>query len=438
MRFRSIIAATAGLLAFPGIAYAQPEIVSDSGDTAWVLTASALVLMMTLPGLGLFYGGLVRAKNVLSVVMHTFVIACTVSLLWAVIGYSLVFSVDPRTGVPNPVIGYVGNLMLSNLADLRDGYTIPESTFALFQMTFAIITPALVIGAFVERVRFGWVVAFSTLWTLFVYIPVAHWMWGGGWLAGSSVGALDFAGGIVVHTTAGIAALVVAKMLGDRKGFNKSLLPPHSPALTMVGAGLLWVGWYGFNGGSALAASDDASTAILNTHLAACAAALTWIAIERIKIGKSTSVGIVTGAVAGLATITPAAGYVGPAGAMIMGLLGGTICFFAVQQVKQRFKIDDSLDVFAVHGVGGILGSLIMPVFFTSLLGGGGLGDGISLGKQLVAQGVAVVTVIVWTAIVTLICGWIVTMIIPMRVNEEAEHDGLDLTSHGERGWELD
>jgi ammonium transporter, Amt family len=438
MRFRSIIAATAGLLAFPGIAYAQPEIVSDSGDTAWVLTASALVLMMTLPGLGLFYGGLVRAKNVLSVVMHTFVIACTVSLLWAVIGYSLVFSVDPRTGVPNPVIGYVGNLMLSNLADLRDGLTIPESTFALFQMTFAIITPALMIGAFVERVRFGWVVAFSTLWTLFVYIPVAHWMWGGGWLQGSSVGALDFAGGIVVHTTAGIAALVVAKMLGDRKGFNKSLLPPHSPALTMVGAGLLWVGWYGFNGGSALAASDDASTAILNTHLAACTAALIWIAIERIKIGKSTSVGIVTGAVAGLATITPAAGYVGPAGAMIMGLLGGTICFFAVQQVKQRFKIDDSLDVFAVHGVGGILGSLIMPVFFTSLLGGGGLGDGISLGKQLVAQGVAVVTVIVWTAIVTLICGWIVTMIIPMRVNEEAEHDGLDLTSHGERGWELD
>jgi ammonium transporter, Amt family len=432
MRFRSIIAALAGLLAFPGIAFAQPEIVSDSGDTAWVLTASALVLMMTLPGLGLFYGGLVRAKNVLSVIMHSFVIACTVSLLWAVIGYSLVFD------GADPVIGHLGNLMLSNLADLREGYTIPESTFALFQMTFAIITPALVIGAYVERVRFAWVVAFSTLWTLLVYIPVAHWMWGGGWLQGSSVGALDFAGGIVVHTTAGIAALVVAKMLGDRKGFNKSLLPPHSPALTMVGAGLLWVGWYGFNGGSAVAASDDASTAILNTHLAACAAALVWIAIERVKIGKSTSVGIVTGAVAGLATITPAAGYVGPAGAMIMGLLGGTVCFFAVQQIKQRFKIDDSLDVFAVHGVGGILGSLIMPVFFTSLLGGGGLAEGVSLGKQLVAQGVAVVAVIAWTAIVTMICGWMVSLVIPMRVDEEAEHDGLDLTSHGERGWELD
>ncbi|MEQ1547796.1 MAG: ammonium transporter [Chakrabartia sp.] len=431
MHLRSIIAAVAGALAFPSLAFAQPEIVSDSGDTAWILIASALVLMMTLPGLGLFYGGLVRAKNVLSVIMHSFAIACAISLLWAIVGYSLVF------GEGSPWLGGLGNVMLGNLADLREGLTIPESTFALFQMTFAIITPALVIGAFVERVRFGWVVAFSTLWTLLVYVPVAHWMWGGGWLA-NDIGALDFAGGIVVHTTAGVAALVVAKMLGKRRGFNRTLLPPHSPALTMVGAGLLWVGWYGFNGGSALAANDDASTAILNTHFAACAAALIWIAIERVKIGKSTSVGIVTGAVAGLATVTPAAGYIGPMGAIILGLLGGTVCFYAVQIIKQRFKIDDSLDVFAVHGVGGILGSLIMPLFFTAAMGGGGFTDGVTLTQQLVAQGVAVFVVALWTVIVTIICAWMVSMVLPMRVGEEAEHDGLDLSSHGERGWELD
>ncbi len=430
MRLRTFMTTIAGILAFPSIAYAQPEIVSDSGDTAWILTASALVLMMTLPGLGLFYGGLVRARNVLSVVMHTFVIACAVSLLWAVVGYSLVF------GAGSSLIGGFGNVMLANLADLRDGLTIPESTFALFQMTFAIITPALVIGAFVERVRFGWVVAFSTLWTLIVYIPVARWVWGGGWLA-TNIGALDFAGGIVVHTTAGVAALVIAMMLGKRKGFPKSLLAPHSPALTMTGAGLLWVGWYGFNGGSALAASDDASTAILNTHFAACAAALIWIAIEKVKIGKSTSVGIVTGAVAGLATVTPAAGYVGPFGAIMLGLLGGGLCFFAVQLVKQRFKIDDSLDVFAVHGVGGILGSLIWP-FFAASFGGPGLADGVGIMQQIVAQGVAIVVVIVWTAFATVIAAWMVGMVVPMRMGEEAEHDGLDLTSHGERGWELD
>jgi ammonium transporter, Amt family len=252
------------------------------------------------------------------------------------------------------------------------------------------------------------------------------------------MGALDFAGGIVVHTTAGIAALIVAKMLGDRKGFNKSLLPPHSPALTMVGAGLLWVGWFGFNGGSALGANDDASTAIMNTHLAACTAALAWIGIERWRIGKATSVGIVTGAIAGLATVTPAAGYIGPMGAILLGLLGGVVCFFAVQIVKQRIKIDDSLDVFAVHGVGGILGSLLMPIFFAETFGGGGFAEGVSMGNQLVSQMVAVVAVGLWTAIMTLIAAWMVSMVLPMRVDEEAEHDGLDLSSHGERGWELD
>jgi ammonium transporter, Amt family len=430
MRLNRLAAAVTALLAFPSAAMAQPEIVSDSGDTAWVLAASALVLMMTLPGLGLFYGGLVRARNVLSVIMHCFVITCTVSLLWVVCGYSLTF------GQGSAYLGGFGNFMLGNLSDLRADTTIPESTFALFQMTFAAITPALVVGAYVERVRFGWVVAFSTLWTLLVYIPVARWMWGGGWLSG--FGALDFAGGIVVHTTAGIAALIVAKMLGDRKGFGKSLLPPHSPALTMIGAGLLWVGWFGFNGGSALGANDDASTAIMNTHLAACTAALVWIAIERWQIGKATSVGIVTGAVAGLATVTPAAGYIGPMGGIALGALGGSICFFAVQLVKQRIKIDDSLDVFAVHGVGGMVGSLLMPIFFSQAFGGGGFSEGVTMSNQLVSQLVAVVAVALWTAIMTLIAAWMVSMVLPMRVGDEAEHDGLDLSSHGERGWELD
>lgn len=431
MRLRRLAAALAACFAFPATAFAQTEPAANSGDTAWILTASALVLMMTIPGLGLFYGGLVRARNVLSVVMHSFVILCTVSLLWVVGGYSMVF------GPGSPYLGGLDHLMLANLSDLRSGLTIPESSFALFQMTFAVITPALVIGAFVERVRFGWVVAFSTLWTLLVYIPVARWVWGGGWLA-SDVGTLDFAGGIVVHTTAGVAALIVAALLGPRKGFNKSLLTPHSPALTMVGAGLLWVGWFGFNGGSALAAGDAAATAILNTHLAASTAALVWILIERIRIGKATSIGIVTGAIAGLATVTPAAGYIGPAGAIVLGALGGAICFAMVQVVKHKWQIDDSLDVFAVHGVGGILGSLLMPLFFSEMFGGGGFAAGASMTSQFSAQAIGLAVVALWTAAMTVIAAWTVSVVLPMRVDEEAEHDGLDLHSHGERGWELD
>lgn len=425
------LAATVGAaFAFPSIAMAQTTAV-DSGDTGWILTASALVLMMTIPGLGLFYGGLVRARNVLSVIMHSFVILCTVSLLWVIFGYSTVF------GAGSPYLGGLGNAMLANLGEIRDGLTIPESAFALFQMTFAVITPALVIGAFVERIRFGWVVAFSTLWTVLVYLPVARWVWGGGWLA-DQFGTLDFAGGIVVHTTAGVAALIVAKLLGPRKGFNKSLLAPHSPALTMVGAGLLWVGWFGFNGGSALAAGDGAATAILNTHLAASTAALVWILIERIRIGKATSIGIVTGAIAGLATVTPAAGYIGPAGAIALGALGGSICFAMVQVVKHGWQVDDSLDVFAVHGVGGVLGSLLMPIFFSELFGGGGFAEGASVTSQLTAQAIGVGVVAAWTAAMTLVAAWTVSIFLKMRVDEEAEHDGLDLHSHGERGWELD
>jgi ammonium transporter, Amt family len=411
-------------------AFAQPEIVSDSGDTAWVLTASALVLMMTIPGLALFYGGLVRAKNVLSIFMHCFIITAVVSLLWAVVGYSLVF------GEGSPFIGGISNAMLGGLADLREGTTLPESSFALFQMTFAIITPALVIGAFAERVRFGWVVAFALVWTLLVYIPAARWVWGGGWL--SEQGTLDYAGGIVVHTTAGVAALVLARMLGVRKGFNKSLLPPHSPTLTMTGAGLLWVGWFGFNGGSALGAGDAAATAILNTHLAACAAAITWLIAEWFKIGKATSIGAVTGAVAGLATVTPAAGFVGPFGAIMLGGLAGVICFGAVLLVKQIMKIDDSLDVFAVHGVGGILGTLIFPVFMVETFGGPGLPEGTSMIAQLGFQAIGVGAVAAWTLLLTLGIAFVISFALPMRVDEEEEQSGLDLTSHGERGWDLD
>lgn len=426
-RFVAAVALAAGLAA---PAAAQPIVVSDSGDTAWVLVASALVLLMTIPGLALFYGGLVRARNVLSVVMHCFVMVCTVSLLWAVIGYSLVF------GNGNQWLGGTGNAFLSNLSDLRAGTTLPESAFALFQMTFAVITPALVIGAFVERIRFGWVVAFSLIWTMLVYIPVARSIWGGGWLSG--LGAMDFAGGIVVHTTAGIAALVIAMRLGARRGFNKSLLPPHSPTLTMVGAGLLWFGWYGFNGGSALSASSDAAFAILNTHMAACAAALVWIMLERVRIGKATSIGIVTGAVAGLATVTPAAGYIGPMGAIALGLLGGIVCFFAVQLVKQTWKVDDSLDVFAVHGVGGMLGSILFPFFMSQSLGGAGFGAAQNLAGQLGSQALAVGLVAAWTGLVTWLICVASNVFLPMRVDEEAEHDGLDLSSHGERAWELD
>jgi ammonium transporter, Amt family len=418
-----------GLLATP--AFAQPEVISDSGDSAWVLTASALVLLMTLPGLALFYGGLVRARNVLSIFMQCFIITCVVSLLWAVCGYSMVF------GAGSPWIGGLGNLFLANLADLREETTLPESIFVLYQMTFAIITPALVIGAFVERIRFGWVVVFSLLWTLLVYIPVAHWVWGGGWIS-ERLGALDFAGGIVVHTTAGVAALMLAWMLGPRQGFNKTLIPPHSPTLTMVGGGLLWVGWFGFNGGSALSAGDGAASAILNTHLAACAAAITWLLIERAKIGKATSIGVVTGAVAGLATITPAAGYIGPMGAIILGSIAGLVCFGMVLLVKQKLKIDDSLDVFAVHGVGGMLGSIAFPLLILPVLGGPGYEEGATLGGQLMGQVLAVGAVAAWTALLTWLIAFIVSYAIPMRVSEEAEHDGLDLTSHGERGWELD
>tara|TARA_R110000824_G_scaffold11585_7_gene50744 strand:+ start:12394 stop:13710 length:1317 start_codon:yes stop_codon:yes gene_type:complete len=404
---------------------------ANSGDTAWILTSSALVLLMTLPGLALFYGGLVRAKNFLSVLIQCMAVVGICSVLWIVVGYTLAFG-----GVTNGFLGSGMNWMLNNLGNVREGTAIPESAFAMFQMTFAVITPALMIGAWVERARFGWVVAFCALWSLVVYAPVTHWVWGGGWL--SNLGVLDFAGGIVVHTTAGVSALVVAIMLGKRMGWPKTMMLPHSPALTVAGAAMLWVGWFGFNGGSALAATDDASAAIINTHIAASTAALVWILIEKFKVGKPTAVGVATGAIAGLATITPAAGFVGPGASIIIGAAASIVCFMAVGLVKNGFKIDDSLDVFAVHGVGGILGSLMLALFIGSGFGGTGYAEGMGFGSQFVAQLIGVGAVAIWSAVATAILGFGISFILPMRVSEDDERDGLDISNHGERAWDLD
>ena len=420
----------AALIAAPASAQDIGAIVAnDTGDTAWILTASALVLLMTLPGLALFYGGLVRSRNFLSVALQTGAVASIVSVLWIVVGYTFAFG-DVSSG-------WVGNgraWMLIELTNVRLGTTIPESTFVLFQMTFAIIAPALMIGAWVDRARFSWVVVFCALWSLVVYAPVAHWIWGGGWLASS--GTLDFAGGLVVHTTAGVSALVVAVMMGARRGFPDKPMLPHAPGLTMVGAALLWVGWFGFNGGSALAATDDASTAIINTHVAASTAALVWLLIERIGFGKTTMVGWATGAIAGLATITPAAAFISPGAAILFGALAAVVCYFAVLQIR-KWGIDDSLDVFAVHGVGGILGSLLLGLFVSSALGGVGYAQGMTPGAQLGAQALGVGVVALWSAVMTAILALGIGIIAPMRVRKKDEIEGLDITSHGERAWHL-
>ena len=404
----------------------------DSGDGAWILISSALVLLMTMPGLSLFYGGLVRAKNTLSVMVQVGAIAAVASLLWVVCGYTMAFGT-----VSNGWLGGGNALMLAGLAKVRTGYALPENTYALFQLCFAAITPALMVGAWVDRARFGWVVAFCALWGLAVYAPVAHWIWGGGWLA-TRLGVQDFAGGIVVHTTAGISALVVAALLGPRLGFPKTLMLPHSPALTMVGAALLWVGWFGFNGGSALAANASAASAILNTHVAACAAAMAWLAIEFHVVGKPTSVGFATGAVAGLATVTPAAGMIAPGAAALFGLAAALICFPMIQLVKQRLKVDDSLDVFAVHGVGGMSGSVLAGLFMAPALGGTGLPAGQTIVGQVLAQAAGVAIVALWSGVVTLLLAKAVALAIPMRVSEDEEREGLDLANHGERAWELE
>ncbi len=420
--------------ATPALALAQDGQVdtANAGNTAWVLTASALVLLMTLPGLGLFYGGLVRAKNFLSVLIQCGAIAAIAALLWIVVGYTLAFG-DVTTGW----LGSGNAWMLINLEAVRDGTTVPESAFALFQMCFAAITPALMAGAWVDRARFGWVIGFCSLWSLVVYAPVAHWIWGGGWLS-SGLGTLDYAGGIVVHTTAGVSALVVALLLGRRQGFPKTLMLPHSPSLTLAGAGLLWVGWFGFNGGSALAADDSAASAILATHAGACAAALAWLAIERVNVGKPTAVGFATGAIAGLATVTPAAGYISPGAAVILGIVAACLCYPMIQIIKHKLQIDDSLDVFAVHGVGGIAGSILLAVFISPSFGGVGYAEGMTMGSQLFAQLAGVGAVALWSAIGSAILAVMVSLVLPMRVSEDAEREGLDITSHGERAWEFD
>ncbi|MFZ5743498.1 MAG: ammonium transporter [Pseudomonadota bacterium] len=417
----------------PALAQTVTEATIDTGDTAWILTSSALVLLMTMPGLALFYGGLVRAKNFLSVLVQVGAIAAVASTLWIMAGYTLAFG-----DVTNGWLGAGNAWMLIGTEGLMRGeLTISERTFALFQLTFAAITPALMAGAWVDRARFGWVMGFCALWSLVVYAPVAHWIWGNGWLA-TSMGTLDFAGGIVVHTTAGVSALVAALLLGRRQGFPKTLMLPHSPSLTMAGAALLWVGWFGFNGGSALAANDDAASAILNTHVAASVAALVWLLIERFSVGKPTSVGFATGAIAGLATVTPAAGFISPGAAMLFGAVAAGVCYPMIQLVKQKLQIDDSLDVFAVHGVGGMVGSLLLAVFMAPSLGGAGYADGVGMINQLAAQAVGVGVVALYSAIASAVIAVVVSLAFPMRVSEDAEREGLDITSHGERAWELD
>ena len=418
--------AVAGLL-MAGVAGADTL---DKADTAWLLTSTALVLFMTLPGLALFYGGLVGRRNVLSVLMQCFTIAGLVTLLWVVVQYSLAFS---NGGAMNPWVGGFGSAFLSGVTVDSLSGTAPETIFIAFQLTFAIITCALVVGGFAERMRFSAVVLFSLLWSLLVYAPVCHWVWGGGWLA--DMGFLDFAGGAVVHLTAGVAALVAAVVLGPRSGFPKKPMPPHSLPLTVAGAGMLWVGWFGFNGGSALAADGAAAMALLVTHVGASAGAMGWMAMEWIKFGKPSVLGVVTGMVAGLGTITPASGFVGPMGALVIGLAAGVVCFYATRLIKRVLVIDDSLDVFPVHGVGGCLGLLLCAVFVNSSLGGMGYAEGMNTGSQLGVQAIGLLATAAWTALATWVILKVVGLVTPLRVNEDDEIEGLDLTQHEERGY---
>ncbi|MEJ6683495.1 MAG: ammonium transporter [SAR86 cluster bacterium] len=404
----------------------------NSGDTAWILTSTALVLFMTIPGLALFYGGLVRSKNVLSVLMQCFAITCMVSVLWLVGVYSMAFAEG------NDLVGGMSNAFMANLQEDSMAGEIPESVFAMFQLTFAIITPALIVGAFAERMRFSSMLLFSGLWLVVVYGPVTHWVWGGGWLG--QMGLLDFAGGTVVHVTAGTAALVCALYLGPRRGFPKTPMPPHNMTMVFTGAAMLWVGWFGFNGGSALAANGDAGMAVMVTHMSASAGALTWMVCEWVKFGKPSALGAVTGMVAGLGTITPAAGFVGPAGGLVIGILAGIICFNMTMAFKQRLHIDDSLDVFPVHGVGGALGTILAAIFASASLGvfsGQGYNEGMTMMSQLQVQVIGVLATGIYTAVCTLILLKLVDGLIGLRVSPDEETEGLDLNQHNERGYDL-
>ncbi len=420
------------LLTVPSFALAQEGL--NGANTAWILTSTALVLFMTLPGLSLFYAGLVRTKNVLSVLMQCFSIAVVISLLWFAVGYSIAFGPSESA--------YWGGLAKALFAGISvDSMAgdIPETVFASFQMTFAIITPALIVGAFVERIKFSAMLIFSVIWTLVVYFPVANWVWGGGWLG--QMGLIDFAGGTVVHITAGIAALVFALFLGPREGFLTAPMMPHNLTMSFTGAAMLWVGWFGFNAGSALAADGSAGMAMLVTHLSAATGALTWMIIEWRKYGKPSGLGAITGMVAGLATITPASGSVGPAGAIIVGLVGGVVCYGCTNFLKQVLQIDDSLDVFPVHGVGGIVGTFLAAILVSSDLGifsGNGYADGMDMFSQMGVQIVGIIVTAIYTAIVTF---WILKLVSLMtngiRVNPDEEQIGLDITDHDEKGYSI-
>ena len=429
--FKNIFLLAGALLFVPTVASAQDI---NGADTAWILTSTALVLFMTLPGLSLFYGGLVRTKNVLSVLMQCFSIAVAISILWLVVGYSIAFGPSESA-----YWGGLSKMFFSGIDTSSVSGTIPEATFAGFQMTFAIITPALIVGAFVERIKFSSMLLFSILWTLVVYFPIANWVWGGGWLG--QMGLIDFAGGTVVHITAGVAALVLALMIGQRKDFLQSASLPHNLTMSFTGAAMLWVGWFGFNAGSALAADGAAGMALFVTHISAATGALSWMVIEWIKFGKPSGLGAITGMVAGLATITPASGSVGPAGALVVGLAGGVICYFATTYLKQRMKIDDSLDVFPVHGVGGMVGTFLAGIMVSANLGifsGNGLAEGMTIGSQTGVQVVGILATGIYTAIATFILVKVVGAITSgIRVTDEQEQMGCDITDHDEKGYSM-
>ena len=414
----------------PQIALAQDSL--SAGNTSWILTSTALVLFMTIPGLSLFYGGLVRVKNVLSVLMQCFAITCMVSVLWLVVAYSLAFSEG------NDFIGGFSNVFMANVQEGSMSGDIPESVFVMFQLTFAIITPALIVGGFAERMRFSSMMLFSGIWVLVVYAPITHWVWGGGWLG--NMGLLDFAGGTVVHITAGVAALVCALVMKQRKDFPTTPMPPHNMTMTITGAGMLWVGWFGFNAGSALAANGDAGMAMLVTHMSASAGALTWMVSEWVRFGKPSALGAVTGMVAGLGTITPASGFVGPAGGLVIGIVAGFVCFNATVFLKQKLGVDDSLDVFPVHGVGGALGTILAGVFASASLGifsGQGYNEGMTMASQVGVQVVGVLASAAYTAILTFGILKLVDAILGLRVSEDEETEGLNLNQHNERGYDM-
>ena len=419
------------LLVTPSISSAQNL---NGANTGWILTSTALVLFMTLPGLSLFYGGLVRTKNVLSVLMQCFAIAVSISILWLVVGYSIAFG--PSSSA---YWGGLSRMFFSGIDINSMSGDIPETVFAAFQMTFAIITPALIVGAFVERIKFSSMLIFSILWTLAVYFPVANWVWGGGWLG--SMGLIDFAGGTVVHVTAGVGALVTALVIGQRKEFGQSSTLPHNLTMSFTGAAMLWVGWFGFNAGSALAADGAAGMALFVTHISAATGALTWMVIEWIKFGKPSGLGAITGMVAGLATITPASGSVGPAGGLLVGLAGGVVCYYATTYLKQSLKIDDSLDVFPVHGVGGMVGTFLAGILVSNNLGvfsGNGLADGMTIGSQVGVQVTGILATGIYTAIVTFILLKIVAALTSgIRITDEQEQVGCDITDHDEKGYSM-